>query len=204
MARPASCKQVDNTFGPYAGHCRGGFDFTLLFQDSILSILPLALLLLVAPFRISYLFRRTIKVDPSSWLASKLVSGPHSTLSYPSYHVELFLKLDLCIGSLCNLWSATARSCCVVGKADDRQDTGISGQCDHCLRGCARVGNLIFRGARAIYPAIINNTVLLIFDPSAGCRSSQDTVAAILQQCRRYCHHRVPHIQVLSIDIRSR
>ena len=76
MARPASCKQVDDTFGPYAGNCRGGFDFTLLFEDSILSILPLALLLLVAPFRISYLFRRAIKVDPSSWLASKLVSGP--------------------------------------------------------------------------------------------------------------------------------
>ena len=76
MARPASCEQVDDTFGPYAGNCRGGFDFTLLFQDSILSILPLALLLLVVPFRISYLFRRTIKVDPSSWLASKLVSGP--------------------------------------------------------------------------------------------------------------------------------
>ena len=76
MARTASCKHVDDTFGPYAGNCRGGFDFTLLFEESILSILPLALLLLIAPFRISYLFRRTIKVDPSSWLASKLVSGP--------------------------------------------------------------------------------------------------------------------------------
>lgn len=73
MATPASCKQVDDTFGPYAKSCRGGFDFTLLFEETILSILPLGLLLIVVPFRISYLFRRTIKVDPSSWLASKLL-----------------------------------------------------------------------------------------------------------------------------------
>ena len=71
-----SCKQIDATFGPYAGDCRGGFDFTLLFEESILSILPLGLLLIIVPFRVSYLFRRTIKVDPSSWLASKLVGSP--------------------------------------------------------------------------------------------------------------------------------
>lgn len=76
MALPSTCKRVDNTYGPYAGECRGGFDFTLLFQESTLSILPVGLLLIVAPFRISYLFRRTIKVDPSSWLASKLVGSP--------------------------------------------------------------------------------------------------------------------------------
>ena len=76
MATSAFCKQIDNTFGPYAGACRGGFDFTLLFEESILSILPLALLLIVVPFRISYLVRRTIKVNPSTWLASKLVGAP--------------------------------------------------------------------------------------------------------------------------------
>ena len=76
MATPVSCKHVDDTFGPYAGDCRGGFDFTLLFQDSILSLLPLGVLLIVVPFRVSYLVRRSIKVDPSSWLASKLVGRP--------------------------------------------------------------------------------------------------------------------------------
>lgn len=74
MSLKISCERVDNTFGPHAGSCRGGFDFTLLFEESILSILPLALLLLVVPVRTTYLFRRTIKVNPSSWLASKLVS----------------------------------------------------------------------------------------------------------------------------------
>ena len=83
-----SCKQIDDTFGPYAQGCRGGFDITLLFQDSILSILPLGLLLIVIPFRISYLFRRKIKVDPSSWLALKLVSNSTQRCISPRAHVH--------------------------------------------------------------------------------------------------------------------
>ncbi|KAI4279834.1 MAG: hypothetical protein L6R38_004935, partial [Xanthoria sp. 2 TBL-2021] len=69
----SSCPVIDDTFGPYAGSCRGGFDFTLLFQESILSILPLCILLLVVPFRVLYLVRRTIKVDRRLLLPSKLV-----------------------------------------------------------------------------------------------------------------------------------
>lgn len=70
----SSCKLVDDTFGPYAESCRGGFDFTLLFEESILSILPLILLLTVTPFRILYLVRRSIKVNRSVWPSAKLVS----------------------------------------------------------------------------------------------------------------------------------
>lgn len=68
-----SCVNVDNTFGPHAGDCRGGFDFTLLFEQTILSIGPLALLLIFAPLRIRYLFRRQTKVVGSKLLPSKLV-----------------------------------------------------------------------------------------------------------------------------------
>ena len=68
-----SCTNVDDTFGPYAGDCRGGFDFTLLFEQTILSIAPLALLLIVAPLRIWYLSRKQTKVVHSKWLPSKLV-----------------------------------------------------------------------------------------------------------------------------------
>ena len=68
-----SCRLVDDTFGPYAGSCRGGFDFTLLFEESVLSILPLCLLLVVLPFRVLYLFRRAIKVNQHFLLLSKLV-----------------------------------------------------------------------------------------------------------------------------------
>lgn len=69
----ASCPAVDNTFGPYASHCRGGFDFTLLFEESILSILPICCILSLVPFRVAYLLRRTIKVNRTYLLPSKLV-----------------------------------------------------------------------------------------------------------------------------------
>ena len=69
-----SCPLLDDSFGPYAEYCRGGFDFTLLFQESILSILPLVLLLGIAPLRIVYLIRRSIKVGKSVLLPTKLVS----------------------------------------------------------------------------------------------------------------------------------
>lgn len=68
-----SCAHVDNTFGPYAGDCRGGFDFTLLFEQTILSIAPLALLLILAPLRIWYLSKKQTKVVRGKLLPSKLV-----------------------------------------------------------------------------------------------------------------------------------
>lgn len=68
------CALVDDTFGPYAGeHCRGGFDFTLLFEEVFLSIVPIALLLGIAPFRIVYLWRKQTKVSKSLLLFVKLV-----------------------------------------------------------------------------------------------------------------------------------
>jgi hypothetical protein len=81
MAAISNCTSVDKTFGPYAGsQCRGGFDFTLLFEESILSILPLALVLGVAPFRILYLWRKQTKVATSGLLYMKLVRIPSLSL----------------------------------------------------------------------------------------------------------------------------
>ncbi|KAG8676479.1 hypothetical protein FPOAC2_02575 [Fusarium poae] len=63
----------DRSFGPYADGCRGGFDFTLLFEESILVIPITALLLLAAPFRASYLLRKnSVKVEDSYWLYCKI------------------------------------------------------------------------------------------------------------------------------------
>ena len=73
MDANASCERIDDTFGPYAGHCRGGFDFTLLFEETVLSILPLGLFCLFVPFRIWYLVRREIKVKRDLLLPCKLV-----------------------------------------------------------------------------------------------------------------------------------
>jgi ATP-binding cassette subfamily C (CFTR/MRP) protein 1 len=71
-----NCSRVDSTFGPWAGaDCRSGFDFTLLFEESILSILPLALILCVTPVRIVYLWKKQNKVIKSKLLFTKLVRG---------------------------------------------------------------------------------------------------------------------------------
>jgi hypothetical protein len=75
MSSSSSCVAVDDSFGPHAGDCRGGFDFTLLFEESVLAIPVTALLLLAAPCRIFYLLRKgSVKVDKSWWLYGKLVS----------------------------------------------------------------------------------------------------------------------------------
>ncbi|KAL8840168.1 MAG: hypothetical protein Q9176_004016 [Flavoplaca citrina] len=74
------CPAVDNSFGPYAGSCRGGFDFTLLFEETILSLLPLCVILVVVPWRALYLVRRKTKVDGTVLLPLKL-------LLYASYAV---------------------------------------------------------------------------------------------------------------------
>ncbi|RMI99793.1 hypothetical protein CDV36_015945 [Fusarium kuroshium] len=64
----------DDSFGPYAAGCRGGFDLTLLFEESILVVPINALLLLAAPCRAVYLLRKnTVKVQSSHWLYCKLI-----------------------------------------------------------------------------------------------------------------------------------
>ncbi|KAJ4116110.1 hypothetical protein NW768_011082 [Fusarium equiseti] len=66
--------QCDKSFGPYADGCRGGFDFTLLFEESILIVPITVLLLLAAPCRATYLLRKnTVKVETNCWLHCKII-----------------------------------------------------------------------------------------------------------------------------------
>ncbi|KAF5630704.1 major facilitator family transporter [Fusarium sp. NRRL 25303] len=65
----------DDSFGPYAGGCRGGFDFTLLFEESILTLPITGLVLLAAPCRVLYLLHKNeVKVENSRWLYCKIIS----------------------------------------------------------------------------------------------------------------------------------
>lgn len=68
-----NCYEIDNTFSYYAQGCRGGFDFTLLFEQTILTALPLGLFVLVAPARIWYLLKRPKKTTTSFLLPLKVV-----------------------------------------------------------------------------------------------------------------------------------
>ena len=70
-----ACTRIDDSFGPHAGDCRGGFDLTLLFEESILVVPINALLLLAAPCRALYLLRKnTVKVEKVHWLYCKIAS----------------------------------------------------------------------------------------------------------------------------------
>lgn len=65
----ADCIAIDNTVQLYAGECRGGFDFPLLFEESILILLPIAVAVLLAAARLPSLLPR------STTTASPLLGG---------------------------------------------------------------------------------------------------------------------------------
>ncbi|CAG8303457.1 unnamed protein product [Penicillium salamii] len=65
----------DNQFGPIlsTADCRSGFDFTVAFESSILSILPAACFLLLAIFRLFQLYKKSPKVLSSAFRVATLV-----------------------------------------------------------------------------------------------------------------------------------
>lgn len=77
------CFSNDNTFGPAIQACnsttgglgpRGGFDFTLLFEQSILGIAPSVLLLLALPARVWFLKGRVRRVVGGRRSLAKLIA----------------------------------------------------------------------------------------------------------------------------------
>ncbi|RKL04169.1 ABC transporter C family member 10 [Fusarium oxysporum] len=67
----------DSLFGPsvWTEGCRGGFDFTLSFQESILSIVPSAIFLAIAGPRAFYLFRSPDKTKRHATYTPKLITS---------------------------------------------------------------------------------------------------------------------------------
>jgi len=73
----------DRTFGPAVSDCRGNFDFTLKFEDIILSLLPSSVFIILALFRIWYLSRAEILARSLSWLViAKIVRIVHHDTLY--------------------------------------------------------------------------------------------------------------------------
>ncbi|KAI1128647.1 P-loop containing nucleoside triphosphate hydrolase protein [Nemania abortiva] len=65
----------DSSFGPAVdGNCRGGFDFTVQFEEVVLAILPTAIFLLLSPFRAFVLLRRRITARRNGLYVAKLVT----------------------------------------------------------------------------------------------------------------------------------
>jgi ATP-binding cassette, subfamily C (CFTR/MRP), member 1 len=73
---------ADDAFGPIVdGHCRGGFDFTLLFEQGILALVPAAIFLLIGPVRVLFLWRDGVKTLSNPVRLGKLVcSVPYNCL----------------------------------------------------------------------------------------------------------------------------
>ncbi|KAM5374183.1 hypothetical protein ACJZ2D_006643 [Fusarium nematophilum] len=67
----------DGLFGPsvWTEGCRGGFDFTLSFQESILSITPAALFLLLTGPRAAYLLKKPDKAKRHATYTPKLIAA---------------------------------------------------------------------------------------------------------------------------------
>lgn len=72
---PPCAPTADAAFGPVVdAACRDGFDFTLVFEQSIFVLLPAAMLVLMAPLRLLQLRKSPIKVVDQASRVIKLVS----------------------------------------------------------------------------------------------------------------------------------
>jgi hypothetical protein len=95
----------DNSFGPVViPGCRGGFDFTLLFEQSYLSIVPSAVLTIAFPLRLQYLLRHDIKLKApkTAILCARLASrSPTYTLQASKSKEENYMgeKLTIAINT---------------------------------------------------------------------------------------------------------
>ncbi|KAJ5178366.1 ABC transporter integral membrane type 1 [Penicillium coprophilum] len=103
MATTGARDTCDSLFGPIVSHnsCRGGFDFTVLFEAWIFNITPAACFLLLLPIRLFQLSRESIKVKTSSvHLATLAIATAlagiqvvllvfSATQYYPEQHVSL-------------------------------------------------------------------------------------------------------------------
>ncbi|CAG8925975.1 unnamed protein product [Penicillium salamii] len=89
MLDPSQCSvELENVFGPIvASPCLHGFDFTLLFEETILTLLPLGLVSLAAAVRIWKLHNALGKINRSRSYAAKELSW----LLYISFHVVLLV-----------------------------------------------------------------------------------------------------------------
>lgn len=69
----------DETFGPILGSSASGcynFDFTIVFEDSIFTIVPCGIFLLTSTWRLYYLLSKEVVVQWPLLYALKLVSEP--------------------------------------------------------------------------------------------------------------------------------
>ena len=72
MNSATSC-QNDFTFGPAVIGCRGNFDFTLLFEQIVFSIVPAGLFILLSIWRLTVITSSPTLIGGPQFRAAKLV-----------------------------------------------------------------------------------------------------------------------------------
>jgi ATP-binding cassette, subfamily C (CFTR/MRP), member 1 len=72
---PVNCAiEVEDVFGPQVSGCYGNFDFTLMFEESILYMLPLLGSTVLVAFRFRQLWHKASVLDGGTLHILKLVS----------------------------------------------------------------------------------------------------------------------------------
>ncbi|PWY94818.1 multidrug resistance-associated protein [Aspergillus sclerotioniger CBS 115572] len=118
--------EADNVFGPVVSHaCRDGFDFTLLFEQSILGLLHALAFLLASPLRVRHLAKRDVRTRSNTTRMAKLVIAlgfaalqltllvcwarsvtPRTKVSVPFSTINLVVAMEIMVLS----WMEDARS----------------------------------------------------------------------------------------------
>ncbi|KAF5875138.1 putative abc multidrug protein [Botrytis fragariae] len=78
---------ADNKFGPVMVACARSFDFTLLFEQAILSVVPSTIFLLLSPWRIWFL-RLSSQKTKSSWMS---IAKPIASVALISGQIALLV-----------------------------------------------------------------------------------------------------------------
>lgn len=84
MASSACNFTLDNTFGPAVNTCRRKFDFTLYFEQLILTTIPATIFLAIFLPRLWYLHYQERKITKRSWANINSVSSSKCSKQTPS------------------------------------------------------------------------------------------------------------------------
>ncbi|KAL3427034.1 hypothetical protein PVAG01_00542 [Phlyctema vagabunda] len=88
----AECSNsADDTFGPLVSSCRRSFDFTLLFEESFLSIVPSTFFILLAVLRLRSLYGKRKRVEAKPQLTIKLIC----IAVFAALHISLLVLWSL-------------------------------------------------------------------------------------------------------------
>ncbi|KAJ6444580.1 ABC multidrug transporter [Purpureocillium lavendulum] len=147
---PLCAPTADAAFGPaVAAGCRGGFDFTLLFEQAVFVLLPASLLLVAAPLRLVRLAKAPVYVGAPKLRASKLRLGPLQAVGGGLAALQL---------ALVGLWAAGSSS----AAAPCVRAVSVAAACVSMASSLMSCALSYFEHARSPRPSSLLNVFLLV------------------------------------------